>query len=306
MANITFDYPYTPYDEAHEDGYKYGFDWDESRQYLNGNYTYPIHFKTALPSVSKFKVWIKIWSRYTYVLTTNWDFFVYDATNGWHEAKSSFTLPTYYETEDTDYPYAADMEIEVEFTTPRNILKWCVIPYSRLSSGYTWANSYGMRKATITMDVPEVQFSDSDYFCGLQCKRYSSLYDEPKEVKANIGGNLVTATEVMVNIGGELVALPKMQICNFVATEKEQVKKFTFTAKRNGEHTIDAYDQYAGSENESYAYFKLCDSEMNEIMTYFTTWTSINLEAGKEYNLIVIDSPYYTDLAQRVIKVYST
>ena len=306
MAKITFDYPCIPYDEAHKNGYKYGFDSDASSQYLNGNYTYPMCFKNALPLVSKFKIWSKVWSAYTYVLTTSWDFYVYDATNGWYEAKSSFVFPTYYETENPNYPYAADMEIEVEFTTPRNILKWCVIPSARLSSGYTWTNSYGMRRATITMDVPEVQFSDSDYFCGLQYKKYTSLYDEPKEVKVNIDGNLVTATEVMVNMGGELVALPKMQICNFVATEKEQVKKFTFTAKRNGKHTIDGYDQYAGSQNDGYAYFKLCDSEMNEIATYYTTCSSFDLEAGKEYNLIVIDWAYYADLAQRVIKIYST
>lgn len=304
MASVTHYYPWVYYDE--ESQYKYGYHWSSNQALsMNGNnVTYQI-MNTTLPSCSELKIELDVTSGYTGVFNRSWDIWIKDTS--WREVHT-FTMPAYTETGSDEYneKYEASIELTIPLTTARNITAIAAGPSSRMSSGSYWSLWLGIDGAKITETISDASLSDSDYFCGLQYKRYSSLYTDPKKVEVNIGGNLVTATEVMVNIGGELVALPKMQQYNFVASTKEQAVIIPLTPTRDGTHVIRAYDQYAGSTNESYAYFKVYDSEMNEVMTYYTTSTSLELEAGKQYYLIAIDHPYYSDLAQRVIKVYST
>lgn len=304
MSNITHYYPWIYYDEDSE--YKYGYHWSSNQALsMNGNnVTYQI-MNGTLPSCSELKLEIDITSGYTGVFNRSWDIWI--KTTYWEEVYT-FTMPAYTETGSDEYneKYEASIELTIPLATTKNITAIAAGPSSRMSSGSYWSMWLDIDGAKITQQMTDATLSDSDYFCGIQEKRYSSLYTSPRKIEANVDGVLKTATEIMVNINGNLVSLPKMKQYNFVATAKEQAVVIPFTPVRNGKHTISAYDQYAGSVNESYAYFKVYDSEMNEVTTYYTTSASLELEAGKQYKIIAIDCPYYTDLAQRVIKIYST
>ena len=301
---VTHWYPYIGY---WGEKYKYGQDYDDSSVWLSGNYTYPVTPNTPIPNVSKLKFYLWIGTQY-YTSLFNRKWYIYAYTNSGWEMIKSITMPTYEDSGDStdDQRYSASITVDIELATKKTITKMAAVPSSRMGSSVTWYASFDIEEAEITENIPDAVLSDSDYFCGIQEKRYSSLYTSPRKIEANVDGVLKTATEIMVNIDGSLVALPKMQQYNFVATTNEQSVIITFSPKRTGKHTIDAYTQYAGSTNQSYAYFKVFDSDMNEIMTYYTSSVTLELEAGKEYKMIVMDYPYYTDLAQRVIKVYST
>lgn len=301
---VTHWYPYIGY---WGEKYKYGQDYDDGRVYLSGNYTYPVTPNTPIPNVSKLKFYLWIRTQY-YTSLFNRQWYIYAYTNSGWEMIKSITMPTYEDSGDStdDQRYSASITVDIELTTKKTITKMAAVPSSRMGSSATWYATFDIEEAEITENIPDAVLSDSDYFCGIQEKRYSSLYTSPRKIEANVDGVLKTATEIMVNVNGSLVALPKMQQYNFVATAKEQAVVIPFTPSRSGRHTINASEQYAGSANESYAYFKVYDSEMNEVTTYYTTNTSLELEAGKQYKIIAIDHPYYTDLAQRVIKVYST
>lgn len=301
---ITHWYPFMGY---WGDKYKYGQDYDESRVYLSGNYTYPVIPKTPIPNVSKLQFYLWIGTQYyTSLFDRNWYIYAY-TSSGW-EVLKTITMPTYNDSGDsTDTErYSASITVDIELSTKKTITKMAAVPTSRMGSSVSWLVTFDIEEAEITETIPDALLYNSDYFCGLQYTQYGSLYKDPKKVEVNIDGNLITATDVMVNVNGEIVSLPKMQQYNFIATAKEQSAIITFTPNRSGKHTIDAYTQYAGSTNESYVCFKIYDMDMNEVTTYYTSSTTVTLEAGKQYLLVAFDHPYYSDLAQRVIKVYST
>lgn len=301
---VTHKYPYIGYWGTQ---YKYGQKYDDSSVYLSGNYTYPVTLNTALPSVSKLKFLVSIGTQYyTSLFNRYWYVYAY-TSNGW-EILQTITMPTYKDSGNTASisRYSASITVDIELTTKKNIIKMAAVPTSRLGSNVEWNASFNIREAVITETIPDAVLSDSDYFCGIQENRGGTLYTEPRKIEVNIGDKLTAATAVMLNIDGELVALPKMQQYNFVATKNEQSAIIAFTPKKTGKHIIDTNTLYAGSTNKSNAYFKVFDGGMNEIMTTYTTSATLELEAGKVYKMIIIDYPNETDLAQRVLKVYTT
>ena len=300
---VTYKYPYIGYWNKH---YKYGQQVDTISVKLNSNNTWAVVTNNPLPNVSKLKFTTKIGTQYyTGLFNREWDIYAY-TTSGWEYIRS-FTMPNYSDNGNSADigRYKASITVDIELATKKTITKMAAVPSSRMGSGAEWYADFNIEQAVITENIPDAVLSDSDHFCGITERMGDVLYDAPSKVDVNIDGQLVTAKELMVNIDGELVALPKMQQYNFVATKNEQSVIITFTPKRTGKHIIKSDTQYAGSTNVSTAPFKIFDSEMNEITLNFGTSATLNLEAGKEYRMIVIDSPSIIDLAQRVVKVYS-
>lgn len=302
MASVTHYYPWLYYDEDND--YKYGYQWSTGTVTLSGNYTHYQIFNNALPSCSEIKLDIEAASAYTGIFNRTWYVWVY--ANGWYQI-GSFTMPAYEETGDTSEPYSASYSGTFPLSTIRNVKYVTAGPSSRMSSSNSWSMRLSVDGAKITEAITEATLSDSEYFCGLCTKRSSSLYTDPAKVQVNIGGNLVTATDISVNIGGSLVSLPKMKQYVFLPSAKEEAVIISFTPNRSGTYKFKASDKYAGSTNDGYGYYKVHDSNMNELMTYYTTGTTtLSLTAGTEYKIILIDYPTYTTRAQRIMKVYST
>ena len=133
-VNFTYDYPYAGYGE---DG-RFQNKWSESRVTLNGCYTYPMVFNTAVPGCKHIKMQIEIENTGSgTVLGRSWDFFVYRQSYGWYEV-CSFTLPD-------DGKYTIDTDIS-NYT----ITQIACVPSSNPGSSRTWNTWYGIEQLTIT------------------------------------------------------------------------------------------------------------------------------------------------------------
>ena len=302
---VTYWYPYIGY---WGDNYKYGLDYDESRVYLSGNYTYPIVSKTQIPNVSQFKFSVSVWSQYTGLFNRQWYVYGYTSNNSW-EVLHTYTLPEYTDNgadATSGERYSATIKLDISLSTKKNIKKIATVPTSRMGSSVTWSIALDIEKAEITEDITELSLKTSNCFCGLFTQTsYYSLNKTPAEVQVNIGNeNLVSATDILVNIDGELVSLLKMKTCDFIATEKEQIGVITFSPPKSCSYSINTYTQSTPSVDGDSAYFWVCDSDMKEL-TSISSSKNVTLEAGKTYYIFVIDVPYYTALAHRVIKIYT-
>ena len=137
-VNFTYDYPYAGYGE---DG-RFQAQWSESRKTLNGCYTYPMVFNTAVPGCKHIKMNVEIENTGSgTVLGRSWDFFVYRQSNGWYEV-CSFTLPD-------DGKYTIDTDIS-NYT----ITQIACVPSSNPGSSRTWSTWYGIVQLTIPFLEP--------------------------------------------------------------------------------------------------------------------------------------------------------
>lgn len=303
---VTYKYPYAGY---WNENYKYALDYDDGTTYLSGNYTHPTTSKNTMPNVSQMTVSFSIWSDWTSIFNRTWYLYAYVQNPNYPTSYSWETIQTYTMPEYTDNGdeaasgerYSATIKLNVTLSTSKGIKKIASVPSSRMGSAVTWSNSLDIVDATFTEDINEVSLSDGEYFSGIFRKRYS-LFKDPVKVQVNMGGNLVTATDILVNTGGsELLSIPKMQIYNFTATEKEQTAIMKFVPTRSGTHRIEN-----DNSSDGYAAFMIYDVDMNELYDYWTSYISgINLEAGKTYYIIIIDYGYYEALASCTLKIYS-
>ena len=219
-VNFTYDYPYAGYGE---DG-RFQAQWSESRKTLNGCYTYPMVFNTAVPQCKHIKMNVEIENTGSgTVLGRSWDFFVYRQSYGWYEV-CSFTLP-----DDGKYTIDRDMP-------GYTITQIACVPSSNPGSSRTWNTWYGIEQLTITETVTVNELTTGTFQYGVFANYYG-LEQKLTEVYANIDGALKQATDVLVNIDGSLISLPQVQSA-YLKTTSDAMTLYGFTPSVSGSYRI--------------------------------------------------------------------
>lgn len=132
---VTYWYPYIGY---WGDNYKYGLNYDESRVYLSGNYTYPLVSKTQMPNVSQFRFSVSVWSQYTGLFNRQWYVYGY-SSSGW-EVLHTYTLPEYTDNgadATSGERYYATIKLDISLSTKKNIKKITTVPTSKVDGETT-------------------------------------------------------------------------------------------------------------------------------------------------------------------------
>ena len=278
-VNFTYDYPYVGYGE---DG-RFQAQWSESRKTLNGCYTYPMVFNTAVPNCKHIKMEIEIENTGSgTVLGRSWDFFVYRQSYGWYEV-CSFTLPS-------DGKYTLDTDIS-NYT----ITQIACVPSSNPSSSRTWNTWYGIEQLAITETVTVNELTTGTFQYGVFANCYG-LEQKLTEVYANIDGTLKQATDVLVNIDGTLVSLPQVQSA-YLKTDTECMTVYGFTPTVSGTYRIK--QKKISGDHE----IRLYGSDFTPLYDGYFYDRSFDLTAGTLYYISV--THYYTaDTSESYLQIY--
>ena len=262
-VNFTYDYPYAGYGE---DG-RFQNKWSESRVTLNGCYTYPMVFNTAVTQCKHIKMNVEIENTgFGTVLGRSWDFFVYRQSYGWYEV-CSFTLPD-------DGKYTIDTDIS-NYT----ITQIACVPSSNPGSSRTWNTWYGIEQLTITETVTVNELTTGTFQYGVFANYYG-LEQKLTEVYVNIDGTLKQATDVLVNIDGSLVSLPKVNSA-YLKTESDSMTLYGFTPSVSGAYKI-TQKKISGDHE-----IRLYGSDFTPLYDGYFYDRSFDLAAGTLYYITV-------------------
>ena len=283
------DYPlihtgkYKPVSSENSERYSYGRYWVDY---------YPLVFSSPVRT-SYIELSFDIWSETntSYLYNTNWTVWIYTGSS-WKSVKT-FTMPSAqdYVDEGSLNKYTSSTELTVDLDGVYTVSKLRIIPSSSVGHS-SWNQSQNIRRMSVQVSVEEHTARQSEYFCGIQHKRYGAVYKNPAAILVNIDGELKTVTEIMINTGGQLQSAKHMQEFTYSSTEKEQVWLIRFTAIKTGRHEF-------SDSNWNAAWMTILDSNLKQMRALTTDgFTEVypatmaeNLTAGETYYLLLVDDP---------------
>ena len=274
MANVNFkyNYPYVGYGEKA----KYQTQWSQSRINLNGSYTYPMIFNTAVTKCSHIKVSVEIENTGSgSIYGISWDFMVYRQNYGWYDIKT-FTLPS-------DGKYTVDCDI-----SNYDITQFAFVPSSNPGSGRTWTSWYQVEELAITESLNVNTLETGAFQYGLFVNRYG-ITQQINQVYANINGTLTPVTGIFANVDDTLVPIQNVSSYHYT-TEKESMALFSFTPETSGKYKIQV--KLLSGDHE----IRLYSSDFQELYDGFFYDQSFELTAGALYYITL--THYYNETAE--------
>jgi len=281
MATVDFiyDYPYIGNNEKK----KFGCQWSENRERINGSYTYPMKFNNTVHRCKHLKIYIEIENTgYGSIYDIEWEFLVCKANGSWVTIES-FTLPETGE-------YTVDCDIN-----NLDISMFAFVPSSNPGSNRTWDNWYSIEQLVITEQFGTLPLSTGEFHNGIYPNNYG-IKKDASEVYVNIDGVLKKATDVLVNYDGALKSVPPVYSDHYIS-ESESVWLYGFTPDTNGKYRIK--ENRISGDHE----LRLYSSDFKKLYDGYFYDRSFELKAGVIYYILV--SHYYSaETSESYLQIY--
>ena len=281
MATVDFvyDYPYIGYSEKK----KYGCQWSENREKINGCYTYPMVFNNTVPGCKHMKISIEIENTgYGSIYDIEWVFMVCDINRGWYDIET-FILP------ETGL-YTVDCDID-----SLDIIRFTFVPSTNPGSSKTWDNWFEVERLVITETFDTLPLSTGEFHNGIYPNKYG-IKKTACEVFVNIDGVLKKATDIMLNYDGALKSVPPVYSDHYVS-ESESGWLYCFIPNTDGKYRI--REKQISGDHE----LRLYSVDFTKLYDGYFYDQSFELKAGAFYYIYV--SHYYNaETSESYLQIY--